>query len=91
MSKTVSLGLLMLLASIIAITPLAIDMYLPAMPVMADELGTDIGLIQQSLSIYLAAYGVGMLLFGPLADAIGRRPLALGGLGFFFFAWPVLH
>ncbi len=89
MSKTVSLGLLMLLASIIAITPLAIDMYLPAMPVMADELGTDIGLIQQSLSIYLAAYGVGMLLFGPLADAIGRRPLALGGLG--FFAWPVLH
>ncbi len=37
MSKTVSLGLLMLLASIIAITPLAIDMYLPAMPVMADE------------------------------------------------------
>ncbi|KOO56799.1 major facilitator transporter [Rheinheimera sp. KL1] len=86
MSKTVSLGLLVLLASIIAITPLAIDMYLPAMPVMADELGTDIGLIQQSLSIYLAAYGLGMLLFGPLADAIGRRPLALGGLCFFCLA-----
>ena len=51
MSKTVSFGLLLLLASIIAITPLAIDMYLPAMPLMASELGTDIGLIQQSLSI----------------------------------------
>lgn len=86
MSKTVSFGLLLLLASIIAITPLAIDMYLPAMPLMADELGTDIGIIQQSLSIYLAAYGVGMLLFGPLADAIGRRPLALGGLLFFSLA-----
>jgi DHA1 family bicyclomycin/chloramphenicol resistance-like MFS transporter len=86
MSKTVSFGLLLLLASIIAITPLAIDMYLPAMPVMATELSTDIGLIQQSLSIYLAAYGVGMLLFGPLADALGRRPLALGGLLFFSLA-----
>jgi hypothetical protein len=40
MSKTVSFGLLLLLASIIAITPLAIDMYLPAMPVMATELST---------------------------------------------------
>lgn len=86
MSKTVSFALLALLASIIAITPLAIDMYLPAMPVMADELNTDSGLIQQSLSIYLAAYGVGMLLFGPMADAIGRRPLALGGLCVFCLA-----
>lgn len=86
MSKTVSFGLLLLLASIVATTPLAIDMYLPAMPVMADELGTEIGLIQQSLSIYLAAYGLGMLIFGPLADAIGRRPLALGGLLFFSLA-----
>ena len=86
MSKTVSFSLLLLLASIIAITPLAIDMYLPAMPLMAKELGTDIGVIQQSLSIYLAAYGAGMLLFGPLADALGRRPLALAGLLFFSLA-----
>jgi DHA1 family bicyclomycin/chloramphenicol resistance-like MFS transporter len=83
MSKTVSFGLLLLLASIVAITPLAIDMYLPAMPVMVSELSTDVGVIQQSLSVYLAAYAVGMLLFGPLADAIGRRPLALFGLLFF--------
>ena len=86
MSKTVSFGILMLLASIIAITPLAIDMYLPAMPLMAVELHTDIGVIQQSLSSYLAAYGLGMLLFGPLADAVGRRPLALAGLALFSLA-----
>lgn len=41
---------------------------------------THIGTVQQSLSIFLAAYGTGMLLFGPLADSLGRRPLAILGL-----------
>jgi DHA1 family bicyclomycin/chloramphenicol resistance-like MFS transporter len=75
-----SIWLLMLLAAVVATTPLAIDMYLPAMPMMAGELNTSIGMVQQSLSIFLAAYGVGMLLFGPLADMLGRRPLAVFGL-----------
>jgi DHA1 family bicyclomycin/chloramphenicol resistance-like MFS transporter len=75
-----SIWLLMLLAAVVATTPLAIDMYLPAMPMMAGEFKTSIGMVQQSLSIFLAAYGVGMLLFGPLADMLGRRPLAVFGL-----------
>ncbi|WP_290619848.1 MULTISPECIES: multidrug effflux MFS transporter [unclassified Arsukibacterium] len=81
-----SIWLLMLLAAVVATTPLAIDMYLPAMPMMATELGTSIGLVQQSLSIFLAAYGIGMLLFGPLADMLGRRPLAVFGLSGFILA-----
>lgn len=72
--------LIVLLASVIAITPLAVDMYLPAMPDIAHELDAHIGSVQQSLSIFLAAYGLGMLLFGPLADSLGRRPLAIVGL-----------
>ena len=72
--------LIVLLASVIAITPLAVDMYLPAMPDIAHELDAHIGSVQQSLSIFLAAYGLGMLLFGPLADSLGRRPLAIFGL-----------
>ncbi|MBV2129290.1 multidrug effflux MFS transporter [Rheinheimera sp. SM2107] len=76
----------MLLAAVVATTPLAIDMYLPAMPMMATELATSIGLVQQSLSIFLAAYGIGMLLFGPLADMLGRRPLAVFGLTGFILA-----
>ncbi|GGW61070.1 multidrug effflux MFS transporter [Alishewanella tabrizica] len=75
-----SLSLIALLAAVIAITPLAIDMYLPAMQIMVSDLDTTMALVQQSLSIYLAAYAVGMLLFGPLADMLGRRPLALAGL-----------
>lgn len=72
--------LIVLLAAIIAVTPLAVDMYLPAMPDIAHSLDTHIGNVQQSLSIYLAAYAGGMLLFGPLADQLGRRPLAIFGL-----------
>lgn len=72
--------LIVLLAAVIAVTPLAVDMYLPAMPAIAHSLGTHIGNVQQSLSVYLAAYACGMLLFGPLADQWGRRPLAIFGL-----------
>jgi len=84
--------LIILLAATVAITPFAVDTYLPAMPVIAQDLNTHIGTVQQSLSIFLAAYGAGMLLFGPLADRLGRRPLALFGVaGFaaasFFLAW----
>ncbi|WP_054013292.1 multidrug effflux MFS transporter [Pseudoalteromonas sp. R3] len=75
--------ILPLLASIVAITPLAIDMYLPAMLVIADSLGTGMPQVQVSLSIYLAGYAIGMMVFGPLADQLGRRKLALFGLGGF--------
>lgn len=88
--KTLSPLLIILLAAMIATTPLAVDMYLPAMPAMAEDMGTHIGSVQQSLSIFLAAYGAGMLLFGPLADALGRRPLALFGLTGFALASLVL-
>lgn len=81
-----SFRLIVLLAAVIAITPLAIDMYLPAMQVMVTDLNTSTALVQQSLSIYLAAYALGMLLFGPLADMLGRRPLALLGLSGFMLS-----
>jgi MFS transporter, DHA1 family, multidrug resistance protein len=75
--------LIPMLAAIVAINPLAIDMYLPAMSAIARGFATDVTLIQQSLSLYLAGYALGMLTFGPLADRIGRRPLVLLGLSGF--------
>jgi len=75
--------LLPLLASILAISPLAIDMYLPAMPIMANELGTDMPMVQNSLSIYLLGYALGLLFFGPLADQHSRRLLVFIGIGGF--------
>ena len=78
--------IILLLAAVVATTPLAIDMYLPAMPVMAKQLDTSIGMVQQSLSIFLAFFGISMLICGPLADSLGRRPLALFGLTGFVLA-----
>ena len=75
-----------LMAAISALPPLSIDMYLPAIPGMADSLNTQISTIQNSLSIFLLSFGFGMLLFGPLSDRYGRRPLAIFGLAGFGLA-----
>ncbi|MCF2863950.1 Bcr/CflA family drug resistance efflux transporter [Pseudoalteromonas ruthenica] len=75
--------LLPLLASIVAITPLAVDMYLPAMVQIAADLGATMPQVQISLSVYLGGYALGMLFFGPIADQMGRRRLARIGLGLF--------
>jgi len=81
------LKFLPLFASITAVTPLAIDMYLPAMPQIAAILNTDISLLQNSLSVYLFAYALGMFMFGPLADSFGRKKmLVIGLLGYCIFS-----
>jgi len=78
--------LLPLLASILAISPLAIDMYLPAMPMLANDLSTDMPMVQNSLSIYLLGYALGLLFFGPMADKHSRRLLVFIGIGGFVIA-----
>lgn len=86
MSEKPAGWIIVLLAAVVATTPLAIDMYLPAMPIMAQQLNTHIGMVQQSLSIFLAFFGASMLVCGPLADILGRRPLAIYGLAGFIIA-----
>jgi DHA1 family bicyclomycin/chloramphenicol resistance-like MFS transporter len=71
--------LLGLLAALVALGPLSIDMYLPAMPVMMRALDTDIGYMHLTLSAYLAGFAVFHLACGPLADRFGRKPILTGG------------
>jgi len=76
--------LILILGAISALTPLAIDMYLPAMPSIAREFGVNAGAIQITLTAYTAGFAIGQLLHGPLSDSFGRKPVLL--LGIFFFA-----
>ncbi len=75
-----------LLAMLIALMPLSIDAYLPAIPNMAESLGADIHRIEQSLSTFLLGVAAGQLVGGSLSDIKGRRVIALSGLVVFIIA-----
>jgi len=77
------LPLPLLLALFTAIPPLAIDMYLPAMALMANDLTTDIHKVELSVSAFLIGFAVGQIAGGPLSDRIGRRPVILFGIALF--------
>ncbi|WP_246545233.1 purine nucleoside transporter PunC [Photorhabdus hainanensis] len=62
---------------------LAIDMYLPAFGAMQQELGTSANAISASLSIFLAGFAFAQLLWGPLSDRFGRKPIIITGLSLF--------
>jgi DHA1 family bicyclomycin/chloramphenicol resistance-like MFS transporter len=75
--------LALLLACLGMIGPFAIDAYLPAFGAMAEGLRAGPVGLQQSLSVYLAAFAVMNLFHGALADSFGRRPVVLIGLAVF--------
>jgi DHA1 family bicyclomycin/chloramphenicol resistance-like MFS transporter len=78
--------LLALLASLVALGPLSIDMYLPAMPAMARSFDTTIGGLQLTISAYLAGFALCHLACGPLSDRFGRKPILIGGTALFVLA-----
>jgi DHA1 family bicyclomycin/chloramphenicol resistance-like MFS transporter len=65
------------------IGPLAIDMYLPALPAIGADLGASDAVIQRSLMAYMAAVAVCQLIYGPLSDMFGRKPPLYFGMSIF--------
>ncbi len=59
--------------------PLAIDMYLPSMPIIAQEFGVESGRVQMTLSAYVLGFAIGQMFYGPMADSIGRKPVIFWG------------
>ncbi|MCR3904522.1 multidrug effflux MFS transporter [Aeromonas hydrophila] len=72
--------LILLLVLLVLFSPLAIDIYLPAIPQMAEQLGAEVTMMQGTITWFLFSMGLGQLLVGPLADRYGRKPIALGGV-----------
>ncbi|TCW00262.1 Bcr/CflA family multidrug efflux MFS transporter [Biostraticola tofi] len=78
------IGLIIILGLLSMLMPLAIDMYLPALPIIADEFAVSAGSVQMTLSAYVLGFAVGQMFYGPLADSLGRKPVIM--FGTFFFA-----
>jgi DHA1 family bicyclomycin/chloramphenicol resistance-like MFS transporter len=75
------------IASIMALNPLAMDMMLPALPNIASAFHITVAnRPQMVLSTFLIGFGVGQFVMGPLSDRFGRRPILLGGMTVYFIA-----
>ena len=74
-----SLGIVFILGLLAMLMPLSIDMYLPALPVIAAQYHVPDGSAQMTLSTYILGFALGQLLYGPMADSLGRKPVILGG------------
>ena len=72
--------LIVLLGILTAFGPLVTDMYLPTLPSMTVYFGTSQSMVQMGLTTSMAGLALGQLLFGPLSDKFGRRPLLLVSL-----------
>lgn len=77
---------LLLMAPFDILASLAMDIYLPIVPIMPAMLGTSAGVIQLTLSLYMVMLGIGQIVFGPLSDRLGRRPVLIGGGTLYLFA-----
>lgn len=76
-------GLLVVLAVIAAVGPLATDMYLPAFTEIAGDLGSHPSSVQLTLTTFMLGLGLGQLFLGPLSDRWGRRGVLIGALSVF--------
>ncbi len=72
-----------LLACLVALSPLAIDTYLVAMPSMATFFGVKINIIQLTITLYFLGFSIGNFFGGPLSDSFGRKRIALLGIGIY--------
>lgn len=82
--RTVSTGqLIALIIAISAVSPIGLNIQLPSLPAIADTFDVDYGLAQYTVTVYLIAVAVGQLVYGPLADRFGRKPVMLAGLAIY--------
>lgn len=83
--KPDTLALTAVLALLTAVGPLAIDMYLPSLPHLSQALGASQAEGQLTLSAFLVGFAAGQVVYGPLSDAKGRKPVLIVSLALFTF------
>ncbi len=81
-----SFALTLLLAMLIGLGPLSVDMYLASLPEIARLLNAPAAQVQLTISVYLVGLACAQVIFGPLSDRHGRRPVLLSALGAYLLA-----
>ena len=72
--------IVVLLALLLGLQAVTTDLYLPALPVIREAFNASMGEVQLTLSALLLAFGISQLVWGPLSDRFGRRPVLVGGM-----------
>lgn len=78
--------IVLILATLLGIQPVTTDLYLPALPALTTGFGAPMSQAQLTLSALLLAFGLSQLIWGPLSDRFGRRPVLLWGLSAYTLA-----
>src|SRR3546814_13015078 len=86
MARAESLTVSVLLTAMVALGPISTDLYLPSLPSIGATFATDNGTVQLTLSVFLADFAVSQLVYGPLSDRFGRRPVILAGVALYLLA-----
>lgn len=72
------------LGALVALTPFAVDTYLPAIPAIANDMHASVNEVSVTVPLFLVGFALGQLIGGPLSDRFGRKPIAYLGLLVFF-------
>ena len=78
--------IVLVLSLLLGLQPITTDLYLPALPALTEAFGASLAQAQLTLTALLLAFGSSQLVWGPLSDRFGRRPILLWGLGAYVLA-----
>lgn len=78
--------IVLILALLLGLQPVTTDLYLPALPVITQGFGAGMGQAQLTLTALLLAFGLSQLIWGPLSDRFGRKPILLWGMAAYTLA-----
>jgi DHA1 family bicyclomycin/chloramphenicol resistance-like MFS transporter len=76
----------LLLSLLLGIQPVTTDVYLPALPALQHDLRAPMSQVQMTFAALLLSFGISQLVWGPLSDRFGRRPILLWGMGTYVLA-----
>ena len=78
-----TLALTALLALLTAVGPMSVDFYLPSLPELGRVFDASVPQVQLTLSGYLLCFAIGQIVYGPISDHVGRKPVLLAALSLY--------